>query len=431
EWAAVARIQYIAVCEQSSAHLLRLPNFLLSKVFFSEEIYIAKLGMQQPTQSSIRRCQQKSFRLYRRNRALIHCLMFVILVTLTLAAVTQPGWNGDKEVDNLSNAVADMAPVDQVRVPAGGPNKFVNEAPWAVKRSQDQGKLIIPKLIHHYFGEVAGIPARLVSEIHSWAVNHPDYEIHYWDAASVETKLLSKVEYAKYKRYYWNGTASSRERSLIARLLILHSLGGLSPDLNMRSLQSSTSYLTDSNCVIAQDRVEKAVFQFDFESLPSLSFLACKPKHHFVEYFLRKITEVSLRTGAVVLDVDTPAFLLHSFNSAVAAYDDECSARADCDFQDRVSLAEPAIFMPVMEPHLFDSLVDNCRHRDKLPFLKKEACYNLDANGNKPAGMSLAMPVYLPVWAPNKDRPLLSLARIAPAAGLTRKVKKHWRFQQS
>lgn len=138
--------------------------------------------------------------------------------------------------------------------------------------------MTIPKIIHQTW-ETDSLPEDLKQFSNSWKQHHPDWDYNLW--TDDDNRTFIKKKYPGFLRYY-DSLPFAIQRADIARYFILHSLGGVYVDLDIKCLQPIQSLLSGEDCVLALEPPEHCKIHHTKKIIGN-AFIAAQSGHSFIQ----------------------------------------------------------------------------------------------------------------------------------------------------
>jgi mannosyltransferase OCH1-like enzyme len=148
-------------------------------------------------------------------------------------------------------------------------------------------------------GHCPAPPENIARHISEWQRLHPAYLVHVWSLDEIRA-LADQIKDIP----VWESVHACRFEAMqsdIARLAILHELGGFYSDLKNLPLQPFLDHLVDCKSAVVPEHQPTIEH---YQRRPSNSFLAAPPRHDFIRMYLDlACTNVANRLAGSVIDV--------------------------------------------------------------------------------------------------------------------------------
>ena len=216
-------------------------------------------------------------------------------------------------------------------------------------------KLLVPKVIHQIYEDLAGPPDFLGKISESWRALNPDWEYRFWDKNAINDfmntyypELVPAYETFPYNVQRWD----------VIRYLILYQFGGLYVDMDYECTESIEPLLCDIECAIGLEPKENAVRR-RMPYIVGNAFMATVPKHPFFAEIIKTVfpdsgkAADSIFTGSV-LDTTGPYMMTRVYRESTC--------------QDRICLLPAELVAPLTREEVIDIVNDKWSKRieDKI-----------------------------------------------------------------
>uniref|UniRef100_A0A1I8HVV5 Glycosyl transferase n=1 Tax=Macrostomum lignano TaxID=282301 RepID=A0A1I8HVV5_9PLAT len=154
-----------------------------------------------------------------------------------------------------------------------------NASPHCTGRDQE-----LPVRRIHLMYQTDSVPVAFANYIRSWARDYPNFELHFWTDAGIDSFLMAQFG-PRMRRFFHEQLAHGVERSDLARLLILNHFGGLYADLDVMSLRPAQSIMAQHDIVFTEEPRPHAIFLYGQPSLISNALIYSAPCRSFWRHF--------------------------------------------------------------------------------------------------------------------------------------------------